>query len=280
MSYQAEISRRSPTAFVILVDQSGSMADPFGLDSSFTKSQFVADVVNKWLQNLVLRCAKGEVIRNYFEVAVVGYGAEVRSLLEVGSSNLTPIADIATSPQRIEDRKQKVDDGAGGIVEMNVKFPIWVDPMASGPTPMGEALSLAERVLRDWANAHPQAYPPTVINITDGEATDPGPQDAAERLKEIATTDGNVLVFNCHISGHGGYPVLYPADPAKLPDAFAEMLFDMSSVLPSSIAAVAGREGFVIEDGARGFAYQADAGSFVRFVDIGTRTSNLPMRME
>ena len=30
MSYEAEISRSNPSCFVFLIDQSGSMGDPFG----------------------------------------------------------------------------------------------------------------------------------------------------------------------------------------------------------------------------------------------------------
>lgn len=276
--YSAEISRRSPTAFVILVDQSGSMAEPFGMDASFTKAGFVADVVNKWLQNLVLRCAKGESVRDYFDIAVIGYGEAAAPLL--GRGGLQPLSQIAGAPLRVEDRKRKVDDGAGGLVEMNVKFPVWVDAQASGRTAMRAALMEAHRLLATWVGTHDGSFPPTVVNITDGQGTDGDPRDAATTLRSLATDDGEVLLFNCHISGAGGRPVLYPTSVEDLPNAFAEALFEMSSPLPEAILKSAREFGHALLDGARGFAYQGDAAAFVSFLEIGTRGNNLPVVIE
>ena len=50
MSYTAEISRSQPTAFLFLVDQSGSMDDKMA--SGRSKAQFVADVLNRTLMEL------------------------------------------------------------------------------------------------------------------------------------------------------------------------------------------------------------------------------------
>jgi len=66
MSYSAEISRTNPSCFLFLVDQSGSMSDPFG-DGEVPrkKADGVADATNRLLQNLVIKCAKEEGIRDY-----------------------------------------------------------------------------------------------------------------------------------------------------------------------------------------------------------------------
>jgi hypothetical protein len=77
MPYDAEISRNSPTCFLFLVDQSGSMVKPFGGQTGRIKAQGVADAINRLLQNLVLKCAKSEGIRDYFHVGVIGYGNQV-----------------------------------------------------------------------------------------------------------------------------------------------------------------------------------------------------------
>jgi hypothetical protein len=52
--YDAEISRSQPTTYLFLVDQSGSMSDQMG-SSQRSKAQFVADVLNKTLRDLVVR---------------------------------------------------------------------------------------------------------------------------------------------------------------------------------------------------------------------------------
>ena len=51
MAYGAEISRGNPTCFIFLLDQSGSMADPFG-GEPVRKADFVADAVNRTLHDL------------------------------------------------------------------------------------------------------------------------------------------------------------------------------------------------------------------------------------
>jgi hypothetical protein len=74
MPYLAELSRTNPTCMVFLIDQSRSMAEPFGAQPEKPKAQGVADGINRLLQNLVLKCAKADGIRDYFHIGVVGYG--------------------------------------------------------------------------------------------------------------------------------------------------------------------------------------------------------------
>src|SRR5580698_5371844 len=138
MAYGAEISRGNPTCFIFLLDQSGSMADPFGGEQSVRKAEFVADAVNRTLHDLVIRCTKTEEIRNYYHVAVLGYGGSVQSALvgPLAGKQIVPISEVAESPARLDVRTKKIADGAGGLVEQQVRFPIWVEPQTGGGTPM------------------------------------------------------------------------------------------------------------------------------------------------
>src|SRR5438876_5714143 len=89
---------------------------------------------------------------------------------DVCSSDL--ISELANKPLRIEDRVKKSDDGAGGVMDQTVKFPVWFDPYSKGGTPMCAALKEATKITETWCQEHPNGFPPIVINITDGEATD------------------------------------------------------------------------------------------------------------
>jgi hypothetical protein len=60
-----------------------------------------------------------------------------------------------------------------------------------------------------------------------------------------------------------------------LPDKYAKLLFKMSSVLPEYMRTIAQQEGFSTSDSTRGFVFNADIVSVIRFLDIGTRPSNL-----
>ena len=76
MSYEAEISRVNPTCFLFLVDQSGSMAERWGGEAGKTKAEGVADAINRLLQTLVRRCAKGDYVLDRYFIGAVGYGGQ------------------------------------------------------------------------------------------------------------------------------------------------------------------------------------------------------------
>ena len=163
MAYGAEISRGNPAYFIFLLDQSGSMADPFG-GEAIRKADFVADAVNRTLHDLVIRCTKTEEVRHYYDISVVGYGGKVHSALggSLAGRILAPISELADSPIRVERRNRKISDGAGGIVEQQISFPIWIDPGAAGKTPMCQAFELAKSTLEQWIAEHKTSFPPVV----------------------------------------------------------------------------------------------------------------------
>lgn len=276
MSYQAEISRPNPSMFLFLLDQSGSMSDNFGIGKG-KKDQKVADAINGLLYNLTIKCAKSEGVRDYYYVGVIGYGSQVGSAFggELIGATLVPISLIADSPVSIEERVKKVDDGAGGIVDQKVRFPIWFTPVSNGGTPMCTALNEANKIVESWISQHPDCFPPIIINITDGEATDGDPLHPADNLRNLQSSDGNALLFNVHLSSSGGKSIEFPDNDFELPDQYAKQLFNMSSTLPDHIRLAAEQEGFKVSYHSRGFVFNADIVSVIRFLDIGTRPSNL-----
>jgi hypothetical protein len=277
MPYTAEISRTNPTCLLFLVDQSESLDGPFAGQPGKKKSEGVADAINRLLSTLVVRCAKGEDVRPYFQVSVLGYSGTVSSGFagKLAGRQFVPINEVADHPLRVEQRTRKEDDGAGGLVERTIRFPVWFEAEANGGTPMCEAIETARGALRAWCELYPLSYPPVVINITDGEPTDGDPLPLAARLREIGTNDGALLFFNVHISASSKRPIEFPDAHLGLPDEFAQRLFDMSSVLPPRLRLEAQKEGFAVTESSRGFAFNADLRSLIQFLDIGTRTAEL-----
>jgi hypothetical protein len=277
MAYSAEISRTNPTAFVFLVDQSASMNDPIGGEIPQRKADVVADAINRLLTELSVKCAKEEGVRDYFHVAVVGYGQSVGSAFsgDLEGRDLVPLSQVADNPARVEERPKKVPDGAGGLVETTTRFPVWMEPVANGGTPMVRALQYAETLVAKWLADHPGCFPPIVLNLTDGESTDGDPSTAAVDVQTHASADGATLLFNLHVSASEATPVTFPESDDDLPDAYARTLFSMSSTLPPDMRSYASQQGFEISDATRGFVYNADIASVVQFLDIGTRATDL-----
>lgn len=277
MSYQAAIQRSAPTALLFIVDQSGSMEDRMA-GTEKTKAQFVADVLNRTLMNLVTRCTKADGVRDYFHVGVIGYGGQgIGNAFEgtLGNSVLQPISAIEANPLRIEDRKRRVDDGAGGLVEQAIKFPVWFDAKANGGTPMCAAITKAAEELVSWCDSHPNGYPPTVLHVTDGQSTDGDPEEKAGLLKEFKTNDGNVLLFNLHVSPQAGKTIEFPSVESDLPDQHSRLLFRMSSQLPEHLIRFAQEKSMSVSFESRGFMFNAEASQIVDFFDIGTRASEM-----
>ena len=67
-------------------------------------------------------------------------------------------------------------------------------------TPMCEALKYASDALSSWVTQYPDSFPPIVINVSDGNATDGDPVPLAHQIMNLNTSDGNALVFNIHLS--------------------------------------------------------------------------------
>ena len=279
MPYTAEISRTNPGCFIFLVDQSASMSDPMESgETTQPRAEVVSNAINRLLTELSVKCAKEEGVRDYFHVAVIGYGHNrVGSAYQgtLAGRDLVPLSEVANNPARVESRTKKVSDGAGGLVETSVQFPVWMDPVTNGGTPMTRALGYANTLVGHWVDMHPGGFPPIVLNLTDGESTDGDPTSAAIGLASHATADGPVLLFNLHVSGSGGAPITFPDAEEALPDPYAKLLFQMSSVLPSHMRSYAASQGHRVSETTRGFVYNADIVSIVEFLDIGTRATEL-----
>lgn len=277
MDYSAEISRDHPSCILFLIDQSASMSDAVAGETGRSKAQRCADAINRLLYELSIRCTKdSDGPRNYYDVGVIGYGSRVGPAFagSLAGRALVPIQELAENPARLDERRQKVEDGAGGLVERTTRIPIWFSAAADNGTPMREAFQRAHGTIETWVNAHPESFPPIVINITDGEAND-DPRGAAETLKQLRTNDGNVLLYNLHVSSTPAQSVLYPDSESGLPDEFATQLFLISSVLPQYTRDTMSGEGYRVSDTSRGFVFNSDIVEVISFLDIGTRARNL-----
>ncbi len=277
--YSQEISRQHKACFLFLLDQSFSMEEPLG-GSDQRKCDALATAINDWLQNMAILASGDEGIKDWWDVGVFGYRTDEASnmiiepalLGELAGKRLASISEIGNHPARIDTRNQWIPSEEGGeMISVPCDVPIWVDPIAQGGTPMCNMLYLAHGLLADWIRQHPDSFPPIVVHITDGESQDGDPVPYAEAIRKLSTSDGQVLMFNCHLSSTAAAPFLFPAKPDGLPDRMARTLFEMSSPLPEHCLRYAAEEGFELQPGARGMAFNADMVCFLKFLDWGTR---------
>ena len=257
------IGTSNPGCIVILVDQSWSMSEPFGNDGN--KAERAALAVNRVLEELVLACRSGEEIRDRCHVTVIGYGAQVNSIVN-GMISEVPAALI-----RVEKIKKHIPDGAGGTIEIDSEMPIWIEPKSDNGTPMHEAFERAAEVVEGWVSDKPNTFPPVVINVTDAEASDLDlTTDAARKIMNLHTMDGKALVFNIHIADNKR-EIIFPNDKTQLADnVFAKFLFDISSTLPQPLVEAAKNSGFSPGPGAKCSGYNIDESLMIRLLQFGS----------
>jgi hypothetical protein len=104
MPYTARISRNNPSNLVFLIDQSASMHEAWGEDSTLRKADKVADIINRFLQALSIKCAREDGVRDYYHI--VAQAADharhdkVRLLQTEDKTNTTQIEPRMPSPLR------------------------------------------------------------------------------------------------------------------------------------------------------------------------------------
>ncbi len=266
MSYESEISRRKPGLFIFLVDQSRSMSKKIS-GGKHSKAQEAADAINRQLNEIISRCTKSDGVRPYFDVGVIGYGYKSGDATGLISDQPIPINELESHILRMEKKTENIDGE-----DIEIEFPVWFDPVASYDTPMVKGLTIAKQWIDDWVQRNPDSFPPVLINISDGGATDGNPKDVADQIMEIGTSDGKTLIWNCHISEKNEKSVSFPKDETEVPEEkHAREMFEMSSVIPDSMLAIAKEEYQNVDTGARAYVYNANLEDLIRLLDIGTR---------
>lgn len=263
-------SSATPGLLIILLDQSGSMLSDY---EGTTRTKFASIAVNKVIDNIIQKSFDGESPKNRCFISVIGYNHNVK---EICSGWLK---ELDAHPLRIETLKKKLPDGAGGIVEVEVKQPIWVEPIQEdGATNMLGAFQVAKGLVTKWIDTNIDGPAPVIINISDGVPYYDG-KDPRECMKEtvqlakeimnISNNDGNVLIFNAQIDDSNGR-VVFPTERNKVSQEEAKFLFDITSEVPDSYKATASKNELPIENGSHGCIFGADGVQLIQLIDFGS----------
>ena len=123
--YTQSITRSRRTAFFLAIDCSGSMAEPIRFRGRpTTKAEAVASVANGLLFELIERARRSDGVRNYYDIAVLGYSGddEVSSLLPGDRDTLSVTELAAVRPDiRRETVECRLPDGGIALRELPVQ---------------------------------------------------------------------------------------------------------------------------------------------------------------
>lgn len=265
-------SSATPGLLIILLDQSGSMLEQY--EGSDTRTVFASRAVNKVIDNIIQKNFDGDAPQNRCFISVIGYNHNVKELCSGW------LKDLAANPLRYESLKKKMPDGTGGIIEVDVQQPVWVEPIKSdGATNMLGAFKLAKDLVEKWISDNPKNPAPVIINISDGvpyydmKAPEECMRETTSLVEEIinmSNADGNVLIFNAQIDNKGNGNVTFPSDRNKLSQEEARFLYDITSIVPDSYKAAAAKNELPVENGSRGCIFNADGVQLIQLIDFGS----------
>ena len=283
-AYTAQITRNTPTAFIFLIDQSVSMQKYTTLyGEEMPMAEAVARIVNHQLNELVLRCVKGSETRDYYDIAIIGYGEKAYSGWkgELEGRDFVKPSELKEHPYKKITTKKETRTRKG-VKVVEIEEVQWIEAEATqGWTRVHLAFEKAKGLLDEWMEKHhdKDCYPPTIINITDGEfngATKEYVLQQANELKSMFTNDGNVILFNIHISANKAVCVTCPASKDEVSfSSLATTMYEMSSLLPMRYSdRIADLRG----DGTpnnryRAMSINADMSTLIQLMDIGTPTN-------
>ena len=261
-----------PGLLVILLDKSGSMNENY--EGNESAASFACKAINKVIQNIIDRSFDGDAPKNRCFISVIGYNTNVTELRSGW------LKDLAAKPLRYEKMQQKILDGTGGIVTIDVENPVWIEPTdVQGVTNMKGAFEQARSLVKKWMQDFPDNPAPVIINISDGAPYYDGKDvsvcmaetvDVSREIMNLSCSDGHVLIFNAHIAKSGGQ-IICPSDRNSLYKAGAQFLFDVSSVIPASYRAVADTKfGMKVSDNAKGCVFEADGVHLIQMIDFGS----------
>ena len=281
--YTAQITRNTPTAFIFLVDQSVSMRRITTLNGEqMSLAEAVARIVNNQINELVYRCIKTTEVRHYYDIAIIGYGHEVYSGWNgvlAGRDFVSP-EELKNNPfKKIIVKEEKRT--RKGTMTKEIEKVQWLEARCDGSwTHVHLAFDKAKALLDQWMENHhdKDCYPPTIINITDGQfnhATREQIVQQANELKAMFTNDGNVLLWNIHITPNNVEQVLLPIGKEELKgDKYSELLYDMSSLLPPRYnQAISDIRGDSVDARHVAMATNTDMSTLIQLMDIGTPTN-------
>lgn len=288
--YENNFTRANPGLIVFLIDQSKSMEDPWNGGKSLAEQTALS--INRCISEMAIRFTSGTDIKDEANIIMIGYGGTKDSMEAelIRSGSIATLCSDDSIP--VQHLKQKISDGAGGILEIDIDLKEFISPKAVWGTPMASAFQLASALVNEFVSRSKETTDdegnviirddsldpvPLIINISDGEPTDSESdvRKYAKEIMEINCPDGNPLIFNIHLSANGGKEICMPMSDAELPanDKMSRLLYDISSSLPETMVQAAKTNGFPnAEAGVKTFMSNVtEVEKFVLFLNFGTK---------
>jgi hypothetical protein len=262
VKYVKQWTRNNPGQVIIIGDTSGSMSlkDAEG----YTLIERLEIGANSGIVSSLMRNLFQDGVKNKATFTVITYGNGGAKIVCKKS-----IADFATEGDTLPTKT--VSTSAG-----NIEVPQFISGLiAAGGTPMAAGFDLAYKEAEAFCKANPDSAPTIIVHITDGMPNNPSAAiAAANRCRALFTSDGNVLVFNLHMSTNSSNKVLFPASEGELSDAAAKLLYRISDVLPKTYWTVAQAEKLPVKENSRMMTQNGNGEDIAKIINFGSTVAD------
>lgn len=218
---------------VLILDR--SVQDPYAGDMTNPCNR-LQEAANELLKQLSTR----DLADLPIDTAIVSYGlgsdgqTEVRTTFDgpLAGRAIVRNAELPDGAIRVEEAETQVSNGAGGLVTMKKKTPIYFDVEPAAAAAPQAAFEAAATIVRDWCDRHPAGAAPIVLHLTRG-VQDPANVDAAAALiGGLGTAAGPVILHTLVATEAPHKSLAYPDSDAELEGEDLRTLWQSSSHLP------------------------------------------------
>ena len=247
---------------------------------TISKAAAVAKITDALIYELILRARRDDGIRDYFDIAILGYADERVYPLIDPNRIFIPVSELYNlkSDSREVIVRRTLPDGT--TREHREVRHSWIEPCAKGSTPMYEAFLTIRDLVRDWC-AKPQnatSFPPVIFNITDGMYSDCNGAELraiAEQIESLHTSDGDALLINIHMAtGEQRDSVIFPTDAEIDADNYhMRFVADCSSVMPTPFnSLIRSQRGNHLVPPFKAMSFNASLTELIAMLNIGSRS--------
>ena len=176
MAYELRCCSSHPRLLILLTDESKESAA----------------IVNNIIDSAIQINFNGTHPKNRIFIETIGYNGNSRIL---ASGYLKYLFE---HPIRTEMIKRKISDGAGGILEVDCRIPVWIDENTNLDIyDYSHAISKAISSVNIWVKDKPNAPAPIVIDCANKCCANVAGGNI-DILKQLSTNDGSTLFMGCY----------------------------------------------------------------------------------
>lgn len=223
-----------PVLLVLILDR--SVEDPYSGIMPNACSR-LSEAGNEFLKLLSSKNLKDLPI----DVSIVSYGLgqdghpDVRATFEgpLAGQVVVRNSDLIEGAIRIEESESQVSNGAGGLITVKKKSPIYFDVEPAACSPPQAAFAAAAGIIGEWLSSHPSGPQPLILHLTRGAHAVSDIQDAVAEFASSLTGNAQPILQQLVVTEAPHKSLAYPDNDSDIQGDSLRAWWQVSGILPN-----------------------------------------------